>query len=103
MVSAVDPDSVQTLVSDVLVPVLASPASPVVQVLDETAVVLEPVLIAVSAVATENVVVAAVEEDWWWWLLLCQVLLSKNTIFKTFIKIISSNPHQHLSHLSLCG
>ena len=32
----------------------------VVQILDETAVVLEPVLIAVSAAATETVVVAAV-------------------------------------------
>ena len=36
------------------------PASPVVQVLDETAVVSELVLIAVSAAATETVVVAAV-------------------------------------------
>ena len=60
MVSAVVPDFVQTLVADVLVPVLARPVSPVVLVLDETAVVLEPVLIAVSAAATETVVVAAV-------------------------------------------
>ena len=60
MVSAVIPDFVQTLVADVLVPVLVRPASPVVQVLDETAVVSEPVSIAVSAAATETVVVAAV-------------------------------------------
>ena len=59
VVSAVVPDSVQTLVADVLVPVLARPAPPVVQVLDETAVVLESVLIAVSAAATDTVVVAA--------------------------------------------
>ena len=60
VVSAVVSDSVQTLVADVLVPVLARPVSPVVLVLDETAVVLEPVLSAVSAAATETVVVAAV-------------------------------------------
>ena len=52
VVSAVVPDSVQALVAGVLVPVLARPASPVVQVPNETAVVLEPVLIAVSAAAT---------------------------------------------------
>ena len=57
VVSAVGPDSVQTLVADVLFPVLARPASPVVQVLDD---VSELVLIAVSAAATETVVVAAV-------------------------------------------
>ena len=60
MVSAVVPDFVQTLVADVLVPVLARPVSPVVLVLDGTAVVLEPVLIAVSAAAMDTVVVAAV-------------------------------------------
>ena len=60
MVSAVVPDFVQALVADVLVPVLAPPASPVVQVLDETAVVSELVLIAVSAAVRETVVVAAV-------------------------------------------
>ena len=60
VVSAVVADSVQTLVADVLVPVLARPASSVVQVLDATAVVLEPVSIAVSATATDTVVVAAV-------------------------------------------
>ena len=43
VVSAVVPDPVQTLVADVLVDVLARPVSPVVLVLDETAVVLEPV------------------------------------------------------------
>ena len=57
---AVVPDSVQTLVADVLVPVLARLASSAVQVLDATAVVLECVLIAVSAAATDTVVVAAV-------------------------------------------
>ena len=60
MVSAVVPDFVQTLVADVFVPVLARPVSPVVRVLDETAVVLEHVLTAVSAAATKTVVVAAV-------------------------------------------
>ena len=60
VVSAVVPDFAQTLVADGLVPVFARPASSVVQVLDETAVVLEPVLMAVSAAATETVVVAAV-------------------------------------------
>ena len=43
-----------------LVPVLAPPASPVVLVLDGTAVALDPVLTAVFAVAAETVVVAAV-------------------------------------------
>ena len=58
--SAVVPDFDQALVADVLVPVLARPASPVVQVLDETAVGVEPVLIAASAAATETVVTAVV-------------------------------------------
>ena len=60
VVSAVVPDSVQILVADVLVPVLARPVSSVVLVLDETAVVLESVLIAVSAAATATLVVADV-------------------------------------------
>ena len=47
-----DPDSVQTPVADVLVPVLAPPASPVVLVLDETAVALDLVLAAVFAAET---------------------------------------------------
>ena len=58
MVSAVVPDSVQTPVADVLVPVLAPPASPVVLVLEETAVALDPVLVDVFA--AEAVIVAAV-------------------------------------------
>ena len=58
--SAVVPDSVQTLVVDVLVPVLACPVSSVVLVLDETAVVSELVLLAASAAATDNVMVTAV-------------------------------------------
>ena len=60
VVSAVVLDSVQTLVADVLVPVLARPASPEVRVLHETAVVSELVLIAVPVAATETVVVAVV-------------------------------------------
>ena len=69
MASAVFPDSVWTPVADVLVPVMAPPASPVVLVLDETAVALDPVLVDVFAAETvvevavfvaETVVVAAV-------------------------------------------
>ena len=43
-----------------LVPVLAHPASPVVLVLDETAVALDPFLVAVFATAAETVAVAVV-------------------------------------------
>ena len=47
VVSTVVPDSVLTPAADVLVPVLAPPASHVVLVLDETAVALNPVLVDV--------------------------------------------------------
>ena len=60
VVSAVVPDSVQTLVVDVLVPVLARPVSSVVLFLGETAVVSELVLLAVSEAATDTVMVTAV-------------------------------------------
>ena len=60
VVYAVVPDSVQTLVVDVLVPVLARPVSSVVLVLGETAVVSELVLLAVSEAATDTVMVTAV-------------------------------------------
>ena len=60
MVSAVVPDLISTPDADVLVPVLAHLASPVVQVLDETAVALDPFLVAVFAIAAETVMVAVV-------------------------------------------
>ena len=83
-----------------LVPVLARPASPVVLVLDETAVALYPVLAAVFAAGTvmvavvfaaETVVVAAVVSGPAVW------------VHHVWIGVVSSNPHQHLSHLSFCG
>ena len=60
VVSVVVTDLVWTPDADVLVPVLAHLASHVVLVLDETAVALDPFLVAVFAVAAETVVVAAV-------------------------------------------
>ena len=56
VVSAVVLDLVSTPDAHVLVPALAHLASPVVLVLDETAVVLDPFLIAVFAIATRTVV-----------------------------------------------
>ena len=60
VVSAVVPGLVSTPDADVLVPVLAHLASPVVLVLDETAVALDPFLVAVFAIAAETVMVAVV-------------------------------------------
>ena len=56
MVSAVVLDLISTPDAHVLVPVLVHLASPVVLVLDETAGVLDPFVIAVSMVATRTVV-----------------------------------------------
>ena len=105
VVSAVVPDFVQTRVAEVLVPVLARPASPVVLVLDETALVLELVLLCCFCGCDGDCGGGCCfcEEDWRWSLLLCQVLLSGYTMFGTFIGVVFSNSHQHLSHLSLCG
>ena len=60
MVSAVVLDLVSTPDAHVLVPVLAHLASPVVLVLDETPVALDPILVAVFAIAAETVVVTVV-------------------------------------------
>ena len=60
VVFAVFLDLVSTPDAHVLVPVLAHLASPVDLVLDETAVVLDPFLIAVSVVATRTVVARVV-------------------------------------------
>ena len=53
-------DVVSTPDADVLVPVLAHPASPVILVLDEMAVVLDPFVMAVFVIATRTVVVSVV-------------------------------------------
>ena len=96
MASAVVPDSVSTPVADVLVPILAPPASPVVLILDETAVALHPVLVDVFA--TETVVVAAVVSGPAVWV---HHVWSAHR--GRLLGVVSSNPYQHLSHLSLCG
>ena len=59
VVSAVALDLVSTPDAHVLVPVLAHLASPVVLVQDETAVALDPFLVAVFAIAVETVVFPA--------------------------------------------
>ena len=89
----------------VLVVVLVHRVSPVVLVLNEIAVVVDPFVIAVSMVATRTVVahfdfsaetlsVAAVVSD---------PAGLECTMFGALIRIASSNSHQHLSHFSLCG
>ena len=97
VVSAGVPDSVQTLVADVLV-------SPVVLVLDETAVVSERLLIAVSAAATETVVVAAVFAKK---IVVVAAVVSGPAVWVHHVwnvhRIVSSSSNQHFSHLSLCG
>ena len=60
MVCAVVLDLVSTPDAHVLVPVLVHLVSPVVLVLDEIAVVLEPFVIAVFVIATRTVVVIVV-------------------------------------------
>ena len=60
VVSAVVLDLVSTPNAHVLVPVLVHLASPVVLVLDEFAVVLDPFVIAVFVIATRTVVVIVV-------------------------------------------
>ena len=79
--------------------------SPVVLVLDETAVVSELVSIAVSEAVTETVVVAAVfakkTVD-------VAVVVSGPAVWVHHVWKRSSgssppNSHQHFSHLSLCG
>ena len=60
VVFAVVLDLVSTPDAHVLVPVLMHLASPVVLVLDETAVVLDPFVIAVFEIATRTVVVIVV-------------------------------------------
>ena len=81
MVSAVVPDLVSTPDADVLVPVLAHLASPVVLVLDAEETVVAAVVFAAETVS----------------LLLRQILLSGYTMFGALIGIVSSNPYQHLS------
>ena len=81
VVSAVVLDLVSTPDAHVLIPVLAHLASHVVLVLDETAVVLDPFLIAVFAIATGTVmVIVFLRRRLCRWLLLCQVLLSGYTM-----------------------
>ena len=63
VVSAVVLDLVSTPDAHVLVPVLVHLASPVVLVLDETAVVLDPFVIAVFVIATKTVVVIVVAAE----------------------------------------
>ena len=98
------PDLVSTLDAHVLVLVLVHLVSSVVLVLGEIVVVVDPCVIAVSMVATRNVVahvifaaetlsVAAVVSDPVVWV----------HMFGALIGIVSSNSHQHLSHFSLCG
>ena len=97
-------DLVSTPDAHVLVPVWVHLVSPVVQVLDETVVVVDPCLIAVSMAARRTVVthvvfaaetlsVAAVVSDPVVWVHHVGVL----------IRIVSSDSHQHLSHFSLYG
>ena len=103
---AVVSDLVSTLDAHVLVLVLVHLVSSVVLVLGEIVVVVDPCVIAVSMVATRNVVahvifaaetlsVAAVVSD--------PVAVVWVHMFGALIGIVSSNSHQHLSHFSLCG
>ena len=78
----------------ILVPVSVHLVSPVVLVLDEIALVMDPFLI--------DVLVAHVRRLCRW-LLLCQILLSRYTMFGALIGIVSSDSHQHLSQFSLAG
>ena len=104
VVFAVVLDLVSTLDAHVLVPVLVHLVSPVVLLLDETAVVLEPFVIAVFAIATRTVMVIVVfaAET-----VSVAAVVSGPAVWVhqegALIGIISSNPHQHLSHFSLCG
>ena len=87
-----------------LVPVLAHVAAPVVLVLDETAVALDPFLVAVFAVAAETVVVTVVfaAET-----VVVAAVVSGPAVWVHHVwsvhRVVSSHPHQHLSHFSLCG
>ena len=74
-----------------------------VLVLDEIAVVLEPFVIAVFVTATRTVVVSVVIAAETVSVLFSQVQMSGYTMFGALIGIVSSNPHQHLSHFSFCG
>ena len=81
-------DLVSTPDAHVLVPVLLHLVSPVVLVLDEIAVVLEPFVIAVLVIGTRTVVVLLfLRRRLCRWLLLCQVLLSGYTTFGALIGI----------------
>ena len=103
MVSAVVLDLASTPDAHVLVPVMVHLVSPVVLVLDEIALVLDPFLIAVFAIATGTVAHVVFAAETLLWLLLCQVLLSGYTMFGALIGIVSSNSHRHLSQFSFCG
>ena len=105
VVVAVVLDLVSIPHAHVLVVVLVHLVSPVVVVLGEIAVVVDPFVIAVSMFATRTVVahvvfaaetlsVAAVVSDPAVW---------GNTMFEALIRIVSSNSHQHHSHFSLGG
>ena len=103
VVSVVVTDLVWTPDADVLVPVLAHLASPVVLPLDETAVALDPFLVGVFAVAAETVVVTVVfaAET-----VVVAAVVSDPVVYTmlgALVGVVSSSPHQHLSHLSLCG
>ena len=98
-------DLVSTPDAHVLVPVSVHLVSPMVLLLDEIAVVLDPFLIAFFAIATRTVVanvvfaaetlsVAAVVSGPAVWV---------HHVWSALIGIVSSNSHQHLSHFSLCG
>ena len=105
VVVAVVLDLVSIPGAHVLVVVLVHLVSPVVLVLNEIAVVVDPFVIAVSMVATRTVVahfVFAAET-----LSVAAVCVRScclgYTMFGALIKIVSSNSHQHLLHFSLCG
>ena len=99
VVVAVVLDLVSIPGAHVLVVALVHLVSPVVLVLDEIAVVVDPFVIAVSMVATRTVVahvVVVAAETLSVAAVLCQILLSGYTMFGALIGIVSSNSHQLL-------
>ena len=98
VVVAVVLDLVSIPGAHVLVVALVHLVSPVVLVLDEIAVVVDPFVIAVSMVATRTVLahVVVAAETLSVAAVLCQILLSGYTMFGALIGIVSSNSHQLL-------